>query len=67
MRGICNWNQDGEGEQGWDAGCGNRFMLNEDTPSANGMKFCCYCGKKLTESPYEDDQPDTTSRREGET
>ena len=56
----CNWVQDGEGEQGWDTGCGNRFMLNEGNPSENKMKFCCYCGNHLIELPWaeEGDSPE---------
>jgi len=55
MSELCNWRQDGEGEQGWDTSCCNRFMLNDGTPRENKMEYCCYCGKILTESPYKDE------------
>jgi hypothetical protein len=44
-RKVCVWSEDFEGN--WDTGCGNLFVLNEGTPSENGMKHCCYCGGKL--------------------
>lgn len=48
----CNWAQEDDNEA-WDTDCGNRFILNDGAPSDNDMKFCCYCGKPLTETPYE--------------
>lgn len=54
--GACNWNQDGEGCDTWASDCGQYFTLNEGTPTENKMKFCCYCGKPLTESPYTDEE-----------
>jgi len=50
----CNWTQDGYGEDAWDTGCGNRFMLEEGTPSDNHMEFCCFCGHPIDELPGEE-------------
>lgn len=50
----CTWERDDEGN--WDTGCGERFCLNDGTPSENSMRFCCYCGGKLRDaygSPYD--------------
>jgi len=50
----CNWTQDGYGEDAWDTGCNNRFMLEEGTPSDNRMEFCCFCGHPIDELPGEE-------------
>ena len=43
----CLWIEDNDGN--WDTSCGEYFTLNEGTPKENGMKYCCYCGKRLEE------------------
>jgi hypothetical protein len=43
----CIWLEDGDGEGNYETGCGNMFSIIADTPLANGMVFCCYCGKPL--------------------
>ena len=49
----CNWAQDDEGSEVWHPSCGRgMFSLTEGGPKDNGMKFCCYCGKPLVESPW---------------
>lgn len=48
----CTWTQDGEGSDTWAAECGGTFCLLEDGPFDNGMRFCCYCGKALKETPF---------------
>ena len=62
----CKWTEDFEGN--WETSCDNMFTLNAGTPSDNGMKYCCYCGKPLREVRYveeavegdNDDNSDTT-------
>jgi hypothetical protein len=51
----CVWAQDGE-EDSWDTGCRKRFMINEGSPSENGMDYCCYCGGRLVEHPYAEER-----------
>lgn len=46
--GECEWKEDEDGV--WDTSCGNRFVLEAETPSANEMRFCTYCGKTLKET-----------------
>lgn len=47
----CEWVQDSDGV--WQTGCSNAFLVeNEETPTENGFKFCCYCGGKLIEDGY---------------
>jgi hypothetical protein len=29
-------------------------LEDEDSPGENGMKFCCFCGKPIKETHYED-------------
>lgn len=50
-RGTCNWEQeDDEDSDCWLTDCGHTFRLDEGAPSENHMKFCCYCGKCVTET-----------------
>lgn len=49
----CGWTHDDDGT--WETGCGNSFILLDDTPMENDMKFCCYCGRHI------DDEPDGDS------
>lgn len=47
---TCEWKQcDTEYDTHWDGSCGIGWMLEEGTPSYNGMKFCPQCGGKLIE------------------
>ena len=47
----CQWLNDPSDDFNyvWQTDCGHEFVFNEGTPSYNGAKFCCYCGKKLVE------------------
>ena len=42
----CGWQYDESGEY-WETDCGEAFVLLDGTPADNGMRFCCYCGKRL--------------------
>jgi hypothetical protein len=44
--GACKWTVDDDCGA-YDTRCGGKFLITEGTPRENGMKFCCYCGKKL--------------------
>ena len=46
----CEWVEDDEGN--FETSCGEMFTFADGTPSDNAMKFCCYCGKELSEKPY---------------
>ena len=52
---ACQWTQ----EDGWEYSnnykteCGDTFSITEDTPLHHGMKFCCYCGKRLVQVLFE--------------
>ncbi len=35
----------------YDTKCGEAHTLMEGTPKENRMRFCCYCGHELIESP----------------
>lgn len=42
----CYWTED-QDDGSWVTDCGNKFTLNNGTPSKNGMEYCCYCGDNL--------------------
>ncbi len=44
---TCDWTLDDRHGNKWDTTCGNAFQLETDGPKENGMKFCCYCGRRL--------------------
>jgi len=48
---VCTWSQDSyETEYNvWNTDCARVFQLSEGTPADNGMRFCCYCGRKIIE------------------
>jgi hypothetical protein len=47
---TCQWylDEDTDSEL-WLTTCGHSFQLYDAGPADNKMKFCCYCGKPLTE------------------
>ena len=45
---YCTWTWEEEGT--WNTSCAHQFVVNEGTPSENGMVYCCYCGRKLKEA-----------------
>ena len=53
MSNECNWSQEDDEYGSWETDCGQSFILNDGTPSDNRLKYCCYCGKPLTETPFE--------------
>jgi hypothetical protein len=54
---TCNW---WEGDDGgpWATQCNELFNIENEGPDANGMKFCCFCGKKLVEVRAESEEED---------
>lgn len=52
----CKWKENSDGY--YETDCGNSFVLMDDTPSDNGMKFCCYCGCALQEELYNGESDD---------
>jgi hypothetical protein len=55
----CLWTQLDDESDCWETECGNAFSLNEDGPSQNKMRFCCYCGHQLEEVPWTDKDEET--------
>jgi hypothetical protein len=47
---VCAWAETHE-RGTWAAKCGKLFILNTGAPIANGMLFCCFCGRKVQERP----------------
>ncbi len=53
MRDACTWADEGGDFAGtYRTTCDNYFSIIDGTPSENGMRFCCYCGRPLIEKPY---------------
>ena len=48
--GCCDWEENENGY--WDSDCGNAFGFTDGSPIYQGFKYCPYCGKLLTETPY---------------
>jgi hypothetical protein len=48
---ICKWKQDEDGN--WETSCGEIHVLIDGTPTDNKMSYCCYCGCKIKEVPFE--------------
>ncbi len=55
MTRVCEWSQDEDGN--WATDCGNAFVLNDGTPLANKMFFCCYCGLVLAQRLFVSKEP----------
>ena len=56
---TCRWNLESADYSVWHTSCGNDFYIeNDETPSANGMKYCCYCGKSLEDNKPEEEFDD---------
>lgn len=52
---TCDWvQQDMIFGVDWVTDCGKEFCVDERWPSLNGMKFCCFCGKKLIDVPFDE-------------
>jgi hypothetical protein len=46
---VCEWKQDTDYEtEIWHTSCGEAFVFNDGGPEENFLKFCCYCGGRLT-------------------
>ena len=45
--GKCHWKQDDAGN--WDTDCGREFWFEVGGPKDCLMRFCCYCGKPLSD------------------
>lgn len=45
--GECAWTFDPDGY--WKTSCGDQFQISDGTPAENNMRFCHYCGLRITE------------------
>jgi hypothetical protein len=53
-RNGCQWSRDSdEDSDTWSTACSHYFTLIDGTPTDNGLKYCCYCGRPLIEVPWE--------------
>ena len=49
----CAWTLDDEDNNVYATSCGGLFKIHCDGPIENGMRFCCYCGKRLEAVTHE--------------
>lgn len=47
---ACEWLSEGEDYPVWETACGKSFDFENEGPTANGCKFCCFCGRTLIET-----------------
>ena len=59
----CTWTFKALYDDRWETDCGHSFVLNSDTPYANDLKFCGFCGRKLVEAIYTDEEEDDVDDR----
>lgn len=46
---VCLWGyEDSLDYSVWGTGCGSTWVLDEGTPHENSMRYCPYCGKRIT-------------------
>lgn len=58
----CVWTVDEDGN--YHTACDGMFIVLDGTPRENGMNFCCYCGRTLTEADGR--APDAQTEGEGD-
>lgn len=46
---VCTWVY-GVTSRYWLTDCGEAFEIIAGGPDANGLRYCCFCGRKLAES-----------------
>jgi len=54
---TCEWKADEDGV--YQTTCDQAFQFFDGGPIQNSMKFCCYCGLALTETPYQEPEDDS--------
>ena len=47
---TCEWTQESPEYDWYNTECGGMWEFTEGGPKDNQMKFCCYCGKSLSEN-----------------
>jgi hypothetical protein len=50
---TCTWSEDADSV--WTSDCGQDFELVWGTPTENEFTYCCFCGKKLVEKQYSEE------------
>lgn len=50
----CIWSQDSS--YCYAAQCGKVFVFNDDGAEENGFKFCPFCGKRLVDIKYKEEE-----------
>ena len=66
---VCTWTED-DLDGVWRTDCVDSdgkhgaWVFNVGGPSANGMRFCCFCGGPLIEKPYVWETDDEDEERE---
>ncbi|NCC26605.1 MAG: hypothetical protein EOM22_00255 [Gammaproteobacteria bacterium] len=45
---VCTWTPDLM-RFVWVTDCGESFAIHEGSPEQNGLRYCCFCGRRLAE------------------
>ena len=53
---MCTWRNEDSYTNVWETDCGHTFLINEDTPLENNMRFCCFCGEAIAEITVTEDE-----------
>jgi len=46
---TCEWSLEDDDTNSWQSECGHTFWFETGDPKENGLKFCAYCGRNLTQ------------------
>ncbi len=48
---TCRWTEDEDGV--WHTACGRTWILDNEGPAENGVRYCFCCGKRVEAVKYE--------------
>lgn len=46
---YCEWHLDDDEAGAWESACGEMWCFENEDPEGNGMKYCPFCGRHLTQ------------------
>lgn len=46
---TCAWTEHAVSAGFWSTDCGEAFEVHVGSPGQNGLRYCCFCGRRLAE------------------